>query len=140
MARKPTGEPVGRPQKEINWENFENLCGLQCTSEEMAGFLKIHRETLYDRVKDNYGEEYSTIYKRYADQGKCSLRRNQFVIAKKNATMAIWLGKQYLGQKDLPIETTTDATMTQFNALMSQLLNLQNEKKMEDNGPASSNQ
>ena len=29
-----------------------------------------------------------------------SLRRSQFRIAETNPTMAIWLGKQYLGQKD----------------------------------------
>ena len=29
-----------------------------------------------------------------------SLRRNQFELSKVNATMAIFLGKQYLGQSD----------------------------------------
>ena len=29
-----------------------------------------------------------------------SLRRNQWKLAEKNTTMAIWLGKQYLNQKD----------------------------------------
>ena len=29
-----------------------------------------------------------------------SLRRTQFKLAEKNPTMAIWLGKQYLGQRD----------------------------------------
>ena len=29
-----------------------------------------------------------------------SLRRIQYKLAEKNATMALWLGKQYLGQKD----------------------------------------
>ena len=31
----------------------------------------------------------------------------QFKLAEKNPTMAIWLGKQYLGQKDT-INTTTE--------------------------------
>lgn len=30
------------------------------------------------------------------------MRRYQFELAKKNANMAIWLGKQYLGQRDNP--------------------------------------
>ena len=35
------------------------------------------------------------------ESGRASLRRMQYVAAKKgNATMQIWLGKQYLGQKD----------------------------------------
>ena len=29
-----------------------------------------------------------------------SLRRNQFRLSEKSAAMAIWLGKQYLGQRD----------------------------------------
>ena len=30
-----------------------------------------------------------------------SLRRYQFQLAQKNTAMAIWLGKQYLGQRDI---------------------------------------
>lgn len=33
---------------------------------------------------------------------KTWLRQAQFELAKKNATMAIWLGKQYLNQRDQP--------------------------------------
>jgi len=33
-------------------------------------------------------------------EGFVSLRRKQFAMAEKNPTMAIWLGKQYLGQSD----------------------------------------
>lgn len=38
-------------------------------------------------------------------KGKISLRRHQMRLAEKNATMAIWLGKQYLGQTDRPEES-----------------------------------
>ena len=41
MAREPTGNPVGAPEKPINWELFEQLCGLQCTESEMASMLKV---------------------------------------------------------------------------------------------------
>ena len=34
------------------------------------------------------------------ENGKVSLRRMQFLQARKSAAMAIWLGKQYLGQRD----------------------------------------
>lgn len=33
-------------------------------------------------------------------EGRASLRRKQFAMAEKNPAMAIWLGKQYLGQAD----------------------------------------
>lgn len=100
MARKPTGKPVGPPEKPIDWAAFEQLCALQCTQSEMSSFLKVHKTTLSIKVVEHYGEDYLTIYKRFSESGYCSLRRNQFVLSKKNASMAIWLGKQWLGQKE----------------------------------------
>ena len=44
---------------------------------------------------------FSDAYKNKSQLGKSSLRRAQFKLAEKNATMAIWLGKQYLDQKDV---------------------------------------
>ena len=100
MARKPTGNPVGPPKKEINWEIFEQLCAIQCTQSEICSVLKIHDDTLRTRCLEQYGEEYSAIYKKYSESGKSSLRRYQFVQAKTKPAMAIWLGKQWLGQTD----------------------------------------
>jgi hypothetical protein len=133
MGRKPTGNPPGRPKVIINWETFEGLCGLQCTSEEIASFLKIHKETLYTHVEEKYGESFSTVFKRFQENGKCSLRRSQWALSKKNASLAIWLGKQYLGQKDNIAEQVSEHTLTQFNDLMNQLLSLQSNRKMADN-------
>lgn len=90
----------GAPKKEIDWELFEQLCELQCTQAEMASVLKINVDTLHDRAQEKYKESYSEIYKKFSLPGKCSLRRNQFNLSKTNATLAIWLGKQWLGQKD----------------------------------------
>ena len=46
------------------------------------------------------GQVFSDVYKRFSSDGKKSLRRYQFELAEKNPTMAIWLGKNLLGQKD----------------------------------------
>lgn len=133
MPRKPTGKPAGRPILELDWEEFENLCRLQCTQSEIASFMKIHTDTLRDRAVKHYGLDYSDIYKKYSECGKCSLRRNQFVLSKKNATMAIWLGKQWLGQVDTPHEVNVNPeTLKQFNLLMSQLSSLQSARKTPD--------
>jgi len=92
---------MARPEKDIDWGQFENLCQLQCTQSEIASFLKINTDTLRDRARAHYAmDDYSDIYKKFSETGKCSLRRNQFVLSKKNATIAIWLGKQWLGQRD----------------------------------------
>lgn len=119
MARKPTGNPTGRPIKEVDWTSFEKLCGLHCTQSEIASFLQIHHETLIYKVEEKYGESFSSVYKRFQEGGKCSLRRNQFAMSATNASMAIWLGKQYLGQKDHEqnIEFTPEQ-LTQFKTVM----------------------
>ncbi len=100
MARKCTGNPVGAPPKEVNWTLFEDLCSLQCTQSEICSVLKLTDKTLLLKIKEHYGEDYSDTYKKYSEFGKSSLRRYQFAQAKKNPGMAIWLGKQWLGQKD----------------------------------------
>ena len=37
---------MGRPKKEIDQKQFENLCGLQCTEEEICGCFDITDKTL----------------------------------------------------------------------------------------------
>jgi hypothetical protein len=101
MARKPNGKPVGRPEKPFDPQLFEQLCGIHCTRSEIASMMKICVDTLVLRVEEHYGEDYSLIYKRFQETGKCSVRRNQFALSKKNTAMAIWLGKVYLGQRDM---------------------------------------
>ena len=44
---------------------------------------------------------FEQAYEEYRVGGLISLRRNQFQLAEKNTAMAIWLGKQHLGQKDI---------------------------------------
>jgi DNA-binding CsgD family transcriptional regulator len=123
MARKPTGGPVGRPEKEIDWNMYEQLCGIHCTTQEIASFLKVHEDTLRPRAVQHYGgDDYSAIYKKFQESGKCSLRRNQFAMSKTNASMAIWLGKQYLGQKDRDEQLQiSPETFAHYKAFMDQL-------------------
>jgi hypothetical protein len=100
MARKPTGKPVGPPKKIFLWEQFEGLCEIQCTQSEICSVLKLHKQTLAIKIQEMYGEDYCTVYKRFSEGGHASLRRSQFKMSQKNCAMAIWLGKQWLGQKD----------------------------------------
>lgn len=94
----------GRPKVEIDKKMFENMCGLQCTKDEICCILDIDEKTLTRWCKDTYGEGFSDVFKKKSKVGLMSLRRTQFKIAEKNASMAIFLGKQYLGQKDI-VET-----------------------------------
>lgn len=94
---------VGRPKKEIDYGTVEKLAGIMCTQEEIAYFLGVSSRTL------QRDEEFCRVYKKAQETGKMSLRRMQWKLAEKNTAMAIWLGKQYLGQTE-KIETTIQST------------------------------
>lgn len=91
---------MARPRKEIDKKQFENLCGLQCTKEEICAFFEITDKTLDGWCKRTYNMSFSDVFREKRGIGRISLRRSQFELAKKNAAMAIWLGKQYLNQSD----------------------------------------
>lgn len=93
---------TGRPRKEIDQNLFENLCGIQCTEAEICVALECSEDTINRWCKRTYGATFADTYKSKCQRGKSSLRRMQFKLAAKNASMAIWLGKQYLGQRDEP--------------------------------------
>ena len=90
----------GRPQKEIDKEQFEKLCEMQCTLEEITGFFRVSDKTLEQWCRNTYDMNFSEVFKQKRQAGKISLRRSQFQLAKKSAAMAIFLGKNYLGQTD----------------------------------------
>lgn len=91
---------MARPHKKINQNQFESLCALQCTLEEICGFFECCTDTLESWCKRTYKQGFSEVFKEKRGNGKISLRRAQFRLAQKNANMAIWLGKQYLGQAE----------------------------------------
>ena len=98
---------MARPRKEIDQKQFENLCGLQCTLEEICGWFGVTDKTLNSWCKRTYSESFSEVFRQKRSTGKISLRRSQWKLAEKNANMAIWLGKQYLGQIEQPAPDRT---------------------------------
>lgn len=92
---------MARPRKELDKKVFENLCGLQCTKPEIAGVLDVSEDTIDRWCKRTYGKMFSEVFAQHSASGKISLRRSQFKLAERSAAMAIWLGKQYLGQRDV---------------------------------------
>ena len=84
---------MARPCKEINVELLEELARIGCTDEEMARILKCSPDTLTRRFADSIKTARSEM--------KMSLRRIQIRLAENgNVAMAIWLGKQYLEQRE----------------------------------------
>lgn len=109
----------GRKKLSFDKDTFEKLCGIQCTKDEICEFLGgIDEKTLTRMCEDEYGVGFKEIYQKKSAQGKISLRRAQFKIANTNATMAIFLGKQYLGQKDIVV---TDDEISKVEMLLNRI-------------------
>ena len=116
-------EDVGRPRRELDRATVENMCSLFCTIDEISGVFGIGRMTLIRRVKEwaeedrkKYGESsfdsFGTFFQIYSANGRVSLRRTQFEQAKTSVPMAIHLGKNYLGQRDIITTETKDGGLT----------------------------
>lgn len=100
----------GRPKIQIDQKSFEELCKMQCTELEIAGFFGCSDETLNKWCKKTYKKTFQECFEVFRQGGKASLRRTQWLMAEHNAAMAIFLGKNYLGQSDDPMKYAKDET------------------------------
>ena len=97
---------MGRPKIEIDFEKVDALCAVFCNCEEIVSILKFDMKVSYDTVERRIKEQFDITFAEYVKQkqmafAKPKLRKAQFDCAMSgNATMLIWLGKQYLGQID----------------------------------------
>ncbi len=95
------GAKRGPKPIEIDWAEFDKLCTLQATLIEIAGWFQCSPDTIERRVEEAHSIKFADYWAQKAAGGKISLRRSQWQLAQKgNATMLIWLGKQYLAQLD----------------------------------------
>jgi hypothetical protein len=107
---------------------FEELCNIQCTQTEIAAVMKMSVDSLVRKVEAHYCQRYADVYKVHIEYGKMSLRRMQLNLAKRSAAMAIWLGKQYLGQKEhLALTHASPEVIQHFEGIMKQLAKKQDE-------------
>lgn len=106
-SQDPKGNPEaknkgGRPRKEVDWVEFNKLCAMQATEQEIADWFEMDTNTLEARIREKFdGARFSEIFRQKRGKGKIALRRKQMQVAESgNVTMLIWLGKQYLDQSD----------------------------------------
>ena len=98
----------GRPKIEFDKEQFQKLVGLGCTGKEIAWWFSnaqgkpANIDTISRWCKRTYGMDF-TAYKK--ENGgifrNIQLRQNQLELSRHSAAMAIFLGKNYLGQTDV---------------------------------------
>lgn len=103
------GAKNGKIGNDITKEQFERLASIMCTSDEIASVFGVSYDTLNKWAKKEYNVDgVGQAIKQFNNVGKASLRRTQFKLAEKNANMAIFLGKQYLGQTDKAEQTNVE--------------------------------
>lgn len=93
---------IGRPRKVLDAEKIAHFIAKGFTVEYVADYFGVSESTLYD----NYSE---ALRKGRVFRNSC-LQAKQFhsAMVKNNTVMQIWLGKQWLGQKDRTDITTGD--------------------------------
>lgn len=114
---------MARPRKQIDEEQFRKLCQIQCTLSEIAAWFKCSEDTIERWCKRELKQSFADCHKMYGVDGKISLRRTQFKLAEKNVSMAIWLGKQYLGQRDVQDVTLASGVPEEIKQEVEALLN-----------------
>lgn len=112
---------MARPRIEIDMEQFKKLCAIQCTLEEISAWFKCSEDTIERWCERELKMSFADAYKTFSADGKISLRRTQFKMAEKNCSMAIWLGKQYLGQKDT-VEVNSSTAESAIEHIAKQII------------------
>lgn len=116
---KGKNNPVGRPRISIDLIQLEKLSALNCTMPELAAYFRVPLRTLEERYTND--PEVRAAIDQGREFGKLSVRRKQMQIMNEhnNPTMAIWLGKQLLGQRDKHDVVTEDRGETALNEAFS---------------------
>jgi AraC-like DNA-binding protein len=98
---------MGRPRIEIDFDKVDALCAVFCNCKEIVSVLNsFDVNCSYDTVERRIKEEFGVTFAEYVEQkqmafAKPKLRKAQMDTALAgNATMLVWLGKQYLDQSD----------------------------------------
>jgi len=84
---------MARKHRNVKAEQVKELARLGLIAPEIAAVLECSVATLYRHFEKAIKEGHEHM--------RSSLRRKQFTLAMEgNPTMLVWLGKQYLGQRD----------------------------------------
>ena len=122
-------------QEKIDKDQFEQMCGIQCTEEEIASLFSVSVDTLERWCRNTYERGFAEVFREKRQRGKASLRRRQWMKAQDgDTTMLIFLGKQYLGQADRISQSITAVTGETREALAEIMNEIDEEYKEYEEG------
>lgn len=112
---------TGRPKFEMNWEQFDALCRIQCTLEEISSVLGCSEDTVERACKRKHKKPFKSVWEEKASLGRASLRRIMFekALKEKDNTMLIWLSKNHLKMSDKPDAAPMTEKPTSVNIIWS---------------------
>lgn len=120
----------GRPPKlqpdAATLKLLEGMGKIQCTTKEASCVLRVAETTFLRFIAEH--PEARDAFEMGKGSGLHSLRRTQFKLAEKNAAMAIFLGKNYLGQadkQDITASVVSDVTVNDARGALQHLITRQ---------------
>ena len=92
---------MARPKANIDWKIVDSLLEASCEGTEVAAYLGLSVNTLYNRCKIDNKCNFSEYLQQKKAKGDSLLKTKQFKVAMDgDKAMLIWLGKQRLNQRD----------------------------------------
>jgi hypothetical protein len=92
---------IGRPKIPIDWAQFDKLCAIHCTLEEIASFLDVSMDTIERRCIQDKKKPFAELWRQKAAKGKISIRRKIWrKINEGNTAILIFAAKNVLGWSD----------------------------------------
>ena len=109
-------------QRELERKQFESLCGMQCSVEELRAWFGCDEATLDAWCQNTYGEPFRQTFDRLTVVGRIALRRDQVLAAKKNVSMSRYL-EEKSAHPDKSAQRTKDYRRTRaYRDLQESLL------------------
>lgn len=126
---------MSRPEKHIDWSMVDKLLQAHCPGTEIAASFDMHADTFYRRVNEEFGVGFTEYSQQKKKKGKNNLRLAQLKNALEgNTSMQVWLGKNWLGQKDEPREEKEfDGNLS---VLLDLLQNIKNPQEFKSSEPS----
>lgn len=90
----------GRPKISLDWNEFDRLCAMQCTLQEIAEWFHCSTDTIERRVKEEKSMSFAEYFDKKRVAGKIALRRNMLRLSERSATMAKFLAQNWLDMKE----------------------------------------
>ena len=110
LAPNKGGRPPKLTADAKTLATLDGLGQIQCTTKEAACVLGVAESTFLRFMAEH--EEARQAFEMGKGKGRHSLRRTQFNLARSNAAMAIFLGKNYLEQADKRDDPPADMQAT----------------------------